>query len=372
MKKLIFVILSVLFIFIFSAETFAFDVDMNNIEESVGEKLFSFIDPDVLAALDEIGIEEENLESIYNFSPDNISRFFSTTLKDKLQKCFKDVFLLLSVIMITGTVSSLFVGSSKEPFISQMSVIIITLLMVNTVSRSVSTVISVLKLSGNFMLSFVPLYTLIISLSGNTASALTYNSLVLVFAETFSSVITYIIPDLIGVLFCLSISFSMNEGINTSRFINAVNKSVSVILGVAAGAFTGFLSLKNVLSVSVDSISVKSIRFLISSLIPVVGSSISEAYSSLIGSINLIKGSVAIVGILVILIINLPVIFETLFYYFSFSALSHLSDSFSGVRAGDALRSFSCGMRILLLILVFEIFILIISTGIMLTLKGGA
>lgn len=371
MKKLFLTISIFLLIFFFQTQANALGEDIDSLEEDISGELFSAIDSDVLAVLEEMGIDEDSIFGVYNFSLDSITSFFSTTLKEKAEKCFKDIFVLLCIIMITGAVSSLFIGSKKEVFISQMSVVIITLLMVNFISQSLSAALSVLKLSGSFMLCFVPIYTLLISLSGNAASALTYNSLIMVFAEVFSSGITYIASDALGIFFCFAISFSLNESINLSRFINAVNKTVSVTLGMLAGAFTGFLSIKNVLSVSVDSVSVKSIRFLISSLIPVVGSSISEAYSSLIGSINLIRGSVALVGILVIVIINLPVILETLIYYLSFTALSYLSDGFSGGgRVGETLRCFSCGVRILLLLCVFEMFILIISTGIMLSLKG--
>lgn len=370
--KIIFKLLFTLFLlFGFTLSSAAFEADFDNLQESVSDELFSSIDKDVLSVLEEMGINENNIFDISNFSLENITGFFSATLKEKAKKCISDIFTLLCVIMLSGTVSSLFIGSRNENFVSDMSVIILLLLTVNIIAKSMSATISVLKLSGSFMLSFVPIYTLIISLSGNAASALTYNSLIMIFAETFSSVITYILPDFIGVLFCLIISFSMNESINVGRLINFVNKTVSILLGVSAGAFTGFLSLKNILSVSIDSASVKSIRFLISSLIPVIGSSISEAYSSLIGSINLIKGSVAIVGIVVILIINLPVLAETLIYYLSFTALGYLSDSFSGVRVGECLRGISCAVRILMLLCVFEMFILIISTGIMLSLKGA-
>lgn len=371
MKKVVFIILLFSIIISLSVTVYAYEIDTDNLVESTSDILSSIIDDEIIDTLEELGIDVGDIGSVYNFSSENITEFFAVTLKDRAQKCLKDVLLLLCVVLITGTISGLFVADARQAFISQMSVIIVTLLMVSSASESLSAVISAIRLSGNFMTTYIPIYTLLISLSGNAASALTYNSLVLSFAELLSGAISYIIPDVIGVLFCLSISFSLNESINVSRFINAVNKAVSVIFGTAAGAFTGFLGLKNILTVSMDSVSVKSIRFLISSLIPVVGSSISEAYSTLLGSINLIKGSVAVIGILVIVIINLPIVAETLFYYISFTALSYLSDSFSVTGISDALRSFSCGMRILMLLLVFEVFILIISTGIVLVIKGG-
>lgn len=370
MRRILIPFIAVLFIFGFSLSAKAFEADFDNLPQSVADELFSAIDKDVLSVLEEMGIGEDSFAELSSFSLNNITEFFSSTLKEKAGDCLSNIFTLLCVIMLSGTVSSLFIGNRHESFISNISVVILILLTVNIVAGALSATISVLKLSGSFMLSFVPVYTLIISLSGNATSALTYNSLIMIFAEAFSSVITYALPDLLGVLLCLIISFSLNESINLSRLINSINKTVSVLLGLSAGAFTGFLSLKNILSASLDSVSVKSIRFLISSLIPVIGSSISEAYSSLLGSINLIKGSVAFVGIIVILVINLPVLTETLIYYLGFTALSYLSDSFSGVRVGECLRGISCALRILMLLCVFEMFILIISTGIMLSLKG--
>ena len=345
--------------------------DEETLKNDIQDELLSIIDDDVIDVLEELGFDNLDFDSIYNFSLDNITDFFSVTLKSKIKGCFKIFFEILSAVILTSVVTVILKGDIQDDMITILSVIIITMLCVNTVSASLSAVISVLSLSGKFMMSYVPIYTLIISLSGNTASALTYSTFVLGFAEFISAVITTCATDFMGVFFCLSITFSLNSNINTGRFFSAVNKFVSIVLGLSASMFTGFLSLKSIISASVDSISVKSIRFLISSLIPVVGSSISEAYSTLLGSINLIKSSVAFVGILVITIINIPVILETLAYYISFSILGYLADSVSATKTGDILRGFSCCIRILLLLTVFEMFILIVSTGILLSVKNG-
>lgn len=370
MKKLLFGLILILPLCL----SFAFSgLCVNSAENFSGEikgELFDSIDKDVLDILEQMGISEDSFGEIYSFSLKNISDFFSVTLKDKIKLCLSDIAILLCVVLIVGVFSSLLSESKKDNLISLSGTVVITLLVISIIEDCISAALSVLRVSGVFTLSFVPIYTMVISFGGNTAGALTYNSLVMAFAEALSSFISYFSADLLGVFFCLTISFSLNENINMGRFISAVNKAVSLVLGLLSGVFTGFLSIKGILSASLDSVSVKGIRFLISSLIPVVGSAISDAYSSLIGSINLIKGSVAIVGILVIIIINLPVILETLIYYLSFTLLGHISDMIFTSRVGDTLRCFAAGIRILLLLCVFEMFILIISTGIMLTLKG--
>lgn len=347
------------------------DAEPEKIKEEISNELESSIDSDIREKLKDMGLEDFEPESIFNVSLDSISKFFSDTLKEKLVNNSKLFFELLGVILLAGIILSILTDDDKSDFLEIIVMIVVVLSSVRAVSVTLPAVISALEASKKFMLSFVPVYTLIVSFGGNPSGALTYNTLVLGFAEIVSDLITTNITNFMGVFFCLGISFSFNSSINIGRIISGVNKIFSTIIGFAASVFTGFLSLKSILSVSIDSVSVKGIRFLISSMIPIIGSSISEAYSSLIGSINLIKGSVAIVGILVIIIINIPIIFDVLTYYIIFNLISYVADSLVVKRAADALKCFSSGMRILLLVCIFEMFIVIISTGILLSVKNG-
>ncbi len=347
------------------------DIDFNTLEADIENNLKETIDNETLDILGEIGLNDFSFEEIYNISFKNITDFFSDTLKEKISYVAKDLSAIFSIIIIAGIITALFKDYSDESFTNIMCVVVITVATIDIIKDSLNTVISVLDLSGKFMIGFAPIYTLIISLSGNAATALTYNTFAVFIAEIVSAFISSGIVDFMGMYFCLGLSFSINQGINTNRFNSLVNRTVSIALGLTASAFTGFLSLKNILSVSVDRVSVRSLKFLINSLIPIVGSSISDAYSSLLGSINLIKSSVAIVGILVIIIINTPIIIETLIYYISFNIFSYISDSLSINRVGDVFRVFAGGIRILLLTCIFEVFILIITTGIVLSVKSG-
>ena len=373
MKRIILTItFCILIIFALCTSVCATDLsDVGELQESINSDLAEIIDKNTADVLENFGISDLNFNEIYNISFKKVTDFFAETLKEKISSTGKDIVILFSAIMFVGIISSLFTAYADENSLNMLSVIMISILAVGMIKDSLGAVASVLALSGKFMLGFAPIYTMLISFSGNTASALTYNTSAMLIAELISSFISNNIVDFMGVFFCLGISFSLNSNINIGRFSSGVNRVIGISLGFIASVFTGFLSLKNVLSVSVDRVSVRSVRFLISSLIPVVGSSISDAYSSLLGSINLIKSSVALVGILVIVIINTPIIAETLIYYISFNLLGHLSDSLSVGRAGDVLRVLSSGVRILLLLCIFEMFIMIITTGIMLSVKGG-
>ena len=366
----IYCVISIILMMFSLVTTTTYAVEIENIGEDIQKELVDIIDNDVKEVLDEMGITDFTPDEIYNISLDNVAEYFTETLKNKTIKYSKSFFSLLSIIIICSIFTSV-LNLDKASRYNTICSIVIILSAVNLISGSVSATVSVLESSGKFALAFAPIYTLLISLTGNTASALTYNTFVVFLGELISSVISLGLSDIMGIYFCLGISFAMNETTNLNRFISIINRVISTILGFSATIFTGFLSIRSILSVTLDSVSVKGIRFLISSMIPIVGSSISDAYSSLVGSINLIKGSVAFVGIIVIVIINLPILLENLVSYISFSMLSYMADCFMSNRSAEILRFFAGGIRTLLLLSLFEMFIIIITVGVMLSVKGG-
>ena len=58
-------------------------------------------------------------------------------------------------------------------------------------------------------------------------------------------------------------------------------------------------------------------------------------------------------------------------YCISFSLLSYISELFELNEISAAMKAFHTGIRTLILLNIFESFVLIISTGIMLNMKGG-
>ena len=343
----------------------------DELKSEISEDFFSSIDSDIASALEKIGVTDFDYEQIYNVSIRNITDYFKEALPQKLKVCFADFLSMLFVVMLVSIASSFYADTPQGSIIKIIAVICITVMSVEKISPLLNMLISLVRLSGGFMLCFIPVLTLLLSLSGTPTLAFTFNSFIMGFSQAISAFINFVAVDLLGCFLCVCISMNLNETLNVSRFINTVNKLTAFVLGITASVFTGFLSIKSVMAVSVDSVAVKGIRFAISSLIPVLGSSISEAYSSVIGSINIIKSSVAFVGILAIILINIPVIVQMLMYKISFSLLSYICESTGAVMLSDTFRGFCCAMRILLLLCVFEMFVLIISTGIMLVIRGG-
>ena len=368
MKKAItFIIIVVLVVCFVQIGATAAETD----EEYYSELLDSAIDRETADKLEEIGIYDFSADEIFSVSFDRIGEYFSVGLKEKMTEAFSAFFRMMCVLVILVSVKS-FLCIEKSESITIIAVISIVLLSVDVCNEVLSVLLGTLKTGGSFMLAFVPIYTVILSLAGNVSSAVTYNTVTFSFAQILSLLINSYAADLTGVFLSLSMAFSLNSTINLNRFISSVNKLVTTVVGFLASGFAAMLSVRGVLSATIDSATSKSIKFLIGSLIPVVGSSISDAYSTVLGSINVIKGSIAVAGIIIMLVICIPPILEGVLYCLSFSVLSYISEMAQFNEISSVFKAFQSAVRTVILLNIFQLFIMLVSTAIMITIKGGA
>ena len=336
----------------------------------VEDELFSSFDDEVKDALEAFGIETLD-GSAFDFSFESLSDYFSTNLKEKAGAAIKVLFGLLSLLMAVAVLETIKGKDEKDGVLSVLSVCVFSLLSAQKAYNVLNIAVTAVESINRLTASYVPIYAGIIAVSGNPAGAATYNSLSLLLAEGVSAFSAKLLVPFVGAVLCLTIAFSMSKAVNCNRFLSAAGRVSNVALGVAAAFFTGFISFKNVLSFAADNASSKGVRFLVSSLIPVVGSAMSDAYSAFASSINLIKGSVAVVGICAVFASCFPAVSQLLLYYFSFSLLSFSAEILGQNEVSSLFKGFSLAVKILTLVLIYEMFIMIISTGLMLNLKGG-
>ena len=366
-RNLIFILILLTVLFSASFVAFGYEETTDEYFCEMNDSLFSSIDEDTKDILAEFGIDD--YKNAYSASFSNLADYFATNLKEKSAQAVKCFFMLFLVTVLIASLKTLASESENLDTFELLSVAVAATVSINYLYPAINTMISVLAVSGNFIKAYIPIFAGIIAASGKPASALTYNTLTLAAAEVISAVSNSYALSVIGAFIGLSIAFSLNSNISTERFTRAFNKAVTLIFGFCASAFASVLTVKGTISVSVDSTSVKSVRYLISSVIPVVGSSISEAYSSILGSIGLIKGSAAVIGIFSILIIGIPALAEGILYYTIMNILSTAGIALDCKRLSGLFSALGCAVRFILLLLVFEAFLLIVSTGLMLSFK---
>lgn len=372
MKKIIlyFPIVVGLITYCFPLSSFAAENDIITDSEYYTQSILSAVDKETLEALDEIGMNTFSTDEIFSVSFEKIGSYFSKTVFSGIKNNISNMMLILCIIVIIIALRSYFINDNSR-YTAVFGVSAVVLVSVQSLEGIINMLINTLNAAGAFIHSFVPVYTLLLSLGGNTSSALTYNSVTFTFAQIITLFTDSAASNLLGAFLALSVAFSLNSVTNLNKFIAVVNKAVNTVVGFVSSTFAALLTVRGAFSASIDTVSSKSIRFIIGSLIPVVGSSISDAYSTLLGSINIIKGSVAVVGISVILIIIFPPVLEATAYCLFLSFASYISDMAELNEISSVLRALSSGLRFLIMLNFLLMFMLIISTAIMLSARGG-
>lgn len=178
--------------------------------------------------------------------------------------------------------------------------------------------------------------------------------------------------EIFGAILSLGLAVGLLSAFGSDE-ISAISKGIRGVffwlLGIFTTLITGSFALQTLVSTAQDSISVRAAKYMASGLIPVVGSTVSGALSTLASGISYVKGIIgtgAVVGIIILIISPLATL---LLYRLALSVALMVSD-FVGKGAAKILLAYRFSLDLLValyalsaLIYVFEI-VLFIKIGV--------
>ncbi|MBE6747133.1 MAG: hypothetical protein E7558_06755 [Ruminococcaceae bacterium] len=336
------------------------------------EQITDNLDRESKEILTSFGLNELSSEELMKLSVSDIFKsitdIFYISIKDQLYNFFRMLGMLIVMIIANSIRNSRQQLSAQVTDVFSMLCII---MIASSINSCISGMANAFSLTGKLLYSYTPVLTVFLSISGNVTSSILYNSTVVAVSQVLSAVSENIIIPFICVYFALITALSLNETVNTDKITSSINKAVITLVSAMTMIFTVLISGKNILAKEIDGIAYTSGRYFISNFIPVIGPSVSSILSSIIGSLSLVKSTVAIVAILCAAAINLPIIAKLFANYLSLHIIGIIADSFGEKRAGSIFAGFSSGIRILMIIVIFELVMVIIATGLVLTIKGG-
>ena len=229
---------------------------------------------------------------------------------------------------------------------------------------------AIIDTSCKFMYAFLPILAGLIASCSNPVLAVSYNSLSLYLAEIISTFSNNILVPFMVTYFSLVMVGCMSEQINLYSMATFIKNTVVKTLSVLSSVFVMFMSLKGIFANTVDTLTVKGTKLIISSFVPVIGGAISDAFGAISGSLGLIKSTVGIIGIVCIVVINLPVILELTVWGFLLSCCAAFCETIGSAEVAKFLNGASNTLKTLNVILIFSAMLFVISTGILLTIRS--
>lgn len=376
-KKILIVIFLIALILIpvcaFAQEEYG-EEEYNQTLEQFDLSFLEDLDEDTYKVLDELGLTDFDYNKIIDFSFSDIADYLKDMIADGVKKPLYSCGIILLIIIL----SSFFQGfresvndSEMISLLSTVSALVIAVLLVSQLKYSISSACAAISVCADFIFAFVPAFCIIVATSGNTVTAFSTNTLLLSLAQALNFISENIFLPLSNCFLAIGICSGIRSELNLQQLIFNLKKYLTTAISVCATAFVSILSIKTAVSARADAIGLRSMRFAINSVVPVIGGAISEGLLSIQAYSSLIKSSVGIVGIIAVLTVFVPPVLNVSFWRLFLSLCRTVSDIFNDRSVSSVLKAFEDSLLIMNVILILSMVTTIISIGILIAARGS-
>lgn len=164
------------------------------------------------------------------------------------------------------------------------------------------------RLTCGTMSSCVPLLGALYAASGNVTTASVQSSAVTLLAVLCQNIFSIVLIPAIKAVIALGIIGSVFKETGLPRITNVVKKATTWFMLTAMTLFSFLLGIQNTVAQSADTIGVRSLKFAVGNLVPIIGGAVSDSLSAIGGSIALLKSTCGGVAIVIIICVVLPYI----------------------------------------------------------------
>lgn len=351
------------------------EAEYRSVLESFDLSSFEELDSESRRMLDELGLSDFDYNSIVELSVSD----FLLAVKDVMVSGLKAPLASAGAVLIIILLSSLFqgfkqtLGSSQiSSALSTVSAVLVSLLLISGLKETLAASSAAISVSADFVYAFVPAFCIIVAASGNTLAAFSTNTLLLSLAQALNFISKNIFIPLSNCFLALGICSGIRNELDLGALVENCKKYLITAVSVAATAFVSILSIKTAVASRADAIGLRSVRFAINSVVPVIGGAISEGLLSIQAYSSLIKSSVGVAGIAAVALVFLPAIIEVAFWRLFLNICSVVSQIFSDRSVTCVLKAFSDSLLVMNVILILSMVTTVISIGILIAARGSA
>lgn len=370
-RKLFTIFLLFFLLFQFAVPSFAIDAsgESENTRNAFSE-LYNELSPKIKEELSKIGLENANYEELLKLSPKRIFAEFLNLILGKMTEPLKALGLLCGV-MLLASIADAFIHSDSavQNIFSIFTSLFALLCILNPISASITAAFSSMQVSSAFLFSYIPIFSSVLLLNGKMLASGTYSSMMLLLSNLLGVLNTKLFYPLVECILLLNISSAIQDKYTFKGIADFIKKAITVILAFFSTIFSGLLAIKGNLALAGDSVAMRGVKLIIGTAVPVVGGSLSEACSSILGSLALMKGALGFLGVLVIAVIHLPAILDLFLWNLALSFSSAVADALGQKQIKTLLDGFASTISLVNTMLIFTVFLLIVSTGILLRFK---
>lgn len=342
-------------------------------EQSGADALLRELTPEVKKQLKDIGVTSPSWQELNSMSFFDIFGSIMNTIQQQSVTPLNCVVKIMGVVMLVALINSVkssLGSSSLTAVLNSVATLTVSIILIQPVCQTIEYSTTIIKLSADFMLIFIPVMTGIMLTMGQSLQAAGSYTMVMGAGTAVSQISNNILVPLLNTFLGISVVSGISQRVNLNGFCELTNKVLKWVLTFTMSVFTAILTMQSIISSSADSAGVKATRFAISSFVPLVGGALSEAYQTVRGCMGMLKSGVGVFAILATGTIYLPAIISCLLWLAAINIAIALAGVFDMGDIIKLLKSVTTVINSLIAILLCCMIIFIVSSAIML-MAGG-
>ena len=258
---------------------------------------------------------------------------------------------ILIIIIIHSIIKNISDGLGNNQ-IGEITHYVVYILIVTLIMTNFSEMINLIRETTNslvgFLNSLLPILLSLMITTGNIVTASTIQPILLMVITFIGNFISSVLLPLILIGTALGIISKISDKVQISKLSKFFKSSVVWVLGIVLTIFVGILSLEGTLTSSVDGLTAKTTKAVVTSTIPVVGKILGETVDAVLGCSNILKNAVGFVGIFVVISISILPIVKLAIMSISFNLTAALSEPIADKKIVSVLEQMGDTFKVLL------------------------
>lgn len=278
----------------------------------------------------------EVLEEAVKGKVDN-ARIMKGTLKIFGNEITDCITLLCSIIVIViiNSILNCVTDGLENKSVGKVAYYVQFILIVTVMVGNFSKIISSVKDSVNNMVAFtnmlIPILIALVITTGNITTATIIQPIIIFITTLIGNFINYIAIPILLVSTALGIISKISDKVQVDKLAKKLMSGTTWIIGIILTIFVTVISIDSSLTGSVDAVTSKTSKAVVSSLVPVVGKILGDAVDSVIGCSNILKNALGTLGVIIIIGIGLVPIVKLLLlmaaYHITAAVCEPIADS---------------------------------------------
>lgn len=369
-KKIIIALCATFFLLSLSTIT-VMATDTNEIYDTT--ELYESLSDEVKDNLSKLGIYGVDTDSLQNLTFSDVTDEIINLAGENLDSPLKGLVSITALLLICSLLSTYktTLSSDISDSINIAAVLCVTCTAAFPTLKVIENTADVIKTATDFMLAFIPVIVIVMSVSGHSISGASYYSVMLAAGQGVAQLSSKVVVPFLNMFLGIAVTGGVCPEVKLSGINSLISKLVKWLLGFAMAVFTAVLSFRQIISVSADDVSTRAVRFTLSSFIPIVGSALSEAYKTVQGSVNLLKSGLGVFAIISISFVFLPVILQCVLWIFTLTIGKSIAEVLDVAKVKDLLEGITAVISTMLAIVLCIMSIYIISTALVLVMGRG-